>query len=277
MSLSENIKRIRLEKNMTQEQLAGRLGISAQAVSKWETSETYPDGSLLLPLAQELNVSLDELFDNKKVTVEDVSARIIRLFSETAECERMSLARTIGWQMEKGLFNCKMSIDVAYSSEELKERKLSSYILDDYGFTLVSNGPEPFFSVFPESEEGFGQFLKNKESLRKIFAALSSTDTMNAIIYLMKQKENYVFEPALLAKECGINEDSLARVLEELEFLDIIWVKEVALNGKTMLLCHSQSGHRLIALYLVASELLYNDGYCLQSHYRNTPLIAHTL
>lgn len=37
MSLSQNIKRLRLEKEMTQEQLASLLGVSAQAVSKWET------------------------------------------------------------------------------------------------------------------------------------------------------------------------------------------------------------------------------------------------
>ena len=43
MSLSENIKKFRLEKNLTQEQLAAKLCISAQAVSKWETSDTYPD------------------------------------------------------------------------------------------------------------------------------------------------------------------------------------------------------------------------------------------
>ena len=53
MSLSANIKRLRLEKNLTQEQLATKLGVSAQAVSKWETSETYPDGALLVPLANE--------------------------------------------------------------------------------------------------------------------------------------------------------------------------------------------------------------------------------
>ena len=62
MSLSGNIKRLRLEKNLTQEQLAAKLGVSAQAVSKWETSETYPDGALLVPLANELEGSLDVLF-----------------------------------------------------------------------------------------------------------------------------------------------------------------------------------------------------------------------
>ena len=64
MSLSETIKKYRLEKGYTQEQLGAALGLSAQAVSKWETSETYPDGALLVPLANTLGVSLDTLFGN---------------------------------------------------------------------------------------------------------------------------------------------------------------------------------------------------------------------
>ena len=40
MILSGNIKRLRLEKDMTQEQLATKLGVSAQAVSKWETGDS---------------------------------------------------------------------------------------------------------------------------------------------------------------------------------------------------------------------------------------------
>ncbi len=273
MSLSENIKRIRLEQNLTQEQLASRLGISAQAVSKWETSETYPDGSLLLPLAQELNVSLDELFNNHKVTMKDISARIIRLFSETPEREQMNLARDIGWQIEKGMFNCKLAIEGKYSPDELSEVRNSSYILNDYGFTHVSNGREPFFAVFPEPQEGFGYFLEEKERIRKVFAALSSPDTMNAILYLMGQKENYAFEPAFLAEECMIKEENLEQVLKELLFLGMIWSKDIMLNGTAKTLCHSCSGHEYIALFIMAQQLLYDGGYCFQSHYRNRELI----
>ena len=88
MSLSTNIKRLRQEKNLTQEQLAAKLGVSAQAVSKWETSETYPDGTLLVPLAQELDVSLDVLFDNNSVSMADISSRIMSLIYNTKAKEQ---------------------------------------------------------------------------------------------------------------------------------------------------------------------------------------------
>jgi len=60
--LAGNISRYRKDLSMTQESLAERLGITFQAVSKWETGQTLPDTSLLPKLAQTLNVSIDKLF-----------------------------------------------------------------------------------------------------------------------------------------------------------------------------------------------------------------------
>ena len=60
--LGANIMRLRKEKNMTQEQLANELGISYQAVSKWETGNSCPDISTLPLLADLFEVSIDELF-----------------------------------------------------------------------------------------------------------------------------------------------------------------------------------------------------------------------
>ena len=55
------ILRLRKEKNITQEQLAKMVGISAGAVSKWETGCSTPDISLLAPIARALNTSIDTL------------------------------------------------------------------------------------------------------------------------------------------------------------------------------------------------------------------------
>ena len=63
MEIGNKIKQLRYKSGLTQEQLASNLGISAQSVSKWETSVTMPDITLLPLLAGEFGVSIDELFD----------------------------------------------------------------------------------------------------------------------------------------------------------------------------------------------------------------------
>lgn len=273
MSLSGNIKRLRLEKNLTQEQLAVKLGISAQAVSKWETSETYPDGSLLVPLANELEVSLDELFGNNSVTMADISGRIVKLIHNTEANERFNVARDIGWQIERGLFNCRMEIEKKYDPNEIKNQKNASYILDDNGFTIVSNGKEPFFSVFPQPADGYGHFLNDKDDLQMIFAALSHTDTMNALSYLYCKPENYVFESSILAKSCNISSDKIESVLDDLFLLKVIRKRNLPINGVECTLYYSRPSHNLIALFIMAKEIGYMGPYSLQGHNRNTPFI----
>ncbi len=61
LKLGENIKRLRSQRELTQEQLADILGVSAQAVSRWENDTTYPDITLLPAIAAYFDVTLDEL------------------------------------------------------------------------------------------------------------------------------------------------------------------------------------------------------------------------
>ncbi len=72
MKVGSNIKRLRTAKNTTQEQLAVAMNVTSAAVSKWERGETYPDISLLQPLACFFGVTLDELmgYDHKKIQAE---------------------------------------------------------------------------------------------------------------------------------------------------------------------------------------------------------------
>ena len=61
MSFSENLKQIRKEHHLSQEELAALLDVSRQAVSKWESGQGYPEVEKLLLLSSKLNVSLDAL------------------------------------------------------------------------------------------------------------------------------------------------------------------------------------------------------------------------
>jgi len=61
MLIAKNLRKLRLDKGLTQEELAERLGVTGQAVSKWEREECYPDITLLPGLANCFDVSVDEL------------------------------------------------------------------------------------------------------------------------------------------------------------------------------------------------------------------------
>lgn len=60
-TLGQRIQRLRKNANLTQEDVAARLNISSQAVSKWENDNSAPDLSVLLELAEMLGVTTDEL------------------------------------------------------------------------------------------------------------------------------------------------------------------------------------------------------------------------
>jgi len=63
MNLSDNLKKIRKEHNLSQEQLAEKLGVSRQSVSKWESGTAYPEMEKMLQLCQLFNLNIDELLN----------------------------------------------------------------------------------------------------------------------------------------------------------------------------------------------------------------------
>ncbi len=72
MSIGQNIKKFRKEKGYTQRELAELVGVSVQAISKWETDTGAPDISLIVPLASALEISTDALFSYEfSVKLED--------------------------------------------------------------------------------------------------------------------------------------------------------------------------------------------------------------
>ena len=77
MRIGGHIAALRKAKGLTQEQLAAQLGVTAPAVSKWETDSSYPDITLLCPLARALGINVDELLQfEEKPSNQEVVAHI---------------------------------------------------------------------------------------------------------------------------------------------------------------------------------------------------------
>ncbi len=75
--LSENIKRLRRENNLTQETLAEFLGVTFQSVSNWERGESYPDITILPEIAGFFKVSIEELLGVNKAEDEENIKRLL--------------------------------------------------------------------------------------------------------------------------------------------------------------------------------------------------------
>lgn len=84
MSFGARLQQVRKKNNLSQEGLAEMLGVSRQAVSKWELGEGYPEVDKLLILSKKLGVSLDGLFGEEGATEhtgEDRPSATIRIIS----------------------------------------------------------------------------------------------------------------------------------------------------------------------------------------------------
>ena len=80
MTIGANIKRLRSAKNITQEQLSVAMNVTCAAVSKWERGETYPDITLLQPLAYFFGVTLDELMGYNQEKIQMDIDEVITLY-----------------------------------------------------------------------------------------------------------------------------------------------------------------------------------------------------
>ena len=75
---SAAIRQLREKQNLTQAELAEKIGVSSKTISKWETAKGLPDISLLQPLAQALGISVIELMNGEHITNQNISANMRR-------------------------------------------------------------------------------------------------------------------------------------------------------------------------------------------------------
>lgn len=143
MKIGEVIRKYRKAKQMTQEEMANRLGVTTPAVNKWENGNTMPDITLLAPIGRLLGASLDELLSFRDELTEDEIREILR----DAEQKSMSESPDTAFQWIKGTVqkypNCELLIlSLAMQLEGLltsENQEYQEFILSCYERLLESN------------------------------------------------------------------------------------------------------------------------------------------
>ena len=82
VKIGKFIASLRKGKNMTQEQFAQKMGVSINAVSKWERGISFPDVSLFKKICNELNISIEELINGEKDNSDEAKEKALNKISD---------------------------------------------------------------------------------------------------------------------------------------------------------------------------------------------------
>ncbi len=135
MSLGKVIRKYRKIKNLTQEEMAVRLGVTAPAVNKWENENSYPDITLLAPIARLLDISLDTLLSFREdLTAEEINEIICEADLKLKE---NSYAEAFAWAKKKleQYPNCEqliLNIAVIFDAQRLVQEISNEAEYDEY-------------------------------------------------------------------------------------------------------------------------------------------------
>lgn len=88
--IGEKIKQIRRERDLTQDEVASALGISYQAISKWERNDGYPDITILPALANYFGITVDELIGMNEIAAQDRLNQINQQYEKNRVAKRHS-------------------------------------------------------------------------------------------------------------------------------------------------------------------------------------------
>ena len=165
---SKNLKRLRLAKNLTQEQAAEALGVSTQTVSRWECNTTLPDVTVLPKIAALYCVTIDDLYKETSIAYENYASRLCSVFEAShkpedfmqAEIEYRKLLKSGEYTMEDlrsyAILHQYMMQVCRDKAEEIFDRILKKGPEDD---------PETFWSAQRQKVFFLWELGRNQESI----------------------------------------------------------------------------------------------------------------
>ncbi len=238
MTFGENIRKYRTKLNLTQEELAEKIGISGQAVSKWETNDSFPDTAILPDIADTLGVSLDMLFGRKTVTRDAMAQSIfdyLRSEDVTEQEERLyELLRAAAFAFNNLSWN-----DVAWCEEDVATHCFpatdnSCFLChhNDTALGMFSKYPTfPYAAFLREPKEGFASLFTEKAM--QYLESLGDRDVLRCVTELLKRRDCFV-ETAVLLRDAGVVPEKEEEIFEKMKsFGHLVRLRKVEINGTT--------------------------------------------
>lgn len=252
-NIGETIAILRKEAGLTQETLANRLGVSSQAVSKWETGTTMPDIMLLPLIADTFDTDIDRLFgrkvkfNNKKLTKENIHEEMYNSFFEIMQHF---------WCQYEGKDEVDVTEDAKKAREAIKKFTNSQTMVVS---NFEGNG------VFADCDIALA-FNRDKDEILKIFdddsawnvfKRLSDGETRKIFKFIVQNREKS-FTASFISAKCDIELQSVERALGHLLAMNLLGRKDVDTGDGIIYVYFAWGMHKLLLFYsmlTIASRL----------------------
>ena len=213
MQIGEVIRKYRKQQNMTQEEMAYRLGVTTPAVNKWENGNSMPDIMLLAPIARLLNISLDTLLSfQEELTEKEINEIVIRINEhfkkhsfEHVFQEAKKMIETYP-NCERLIWQIAVILDAQrLFGNNLETEKYDDYILKCYIRVLESKGKQALiYSKTDRREEAY----KAYEEL--LFSGYQTLSAVFQSIYTLAMQDNYLDKAHKMVEK----QQEIARIFE---------------------------------------------------------------
>ena len=225
-TIGKNIARLRKENKMTQEELASRIGVSAQALSKWENGNNMPDIMMLPTLAEIFGVKIDDLFSADCVSGSELDFdNVPKHVYDTAYDDVFGAFK----RFEKG--------EDLWDESEHKRLYKESKTNDEYHSGIVAyerngNRRTASGSVYIDSSVALA-FNKNADEAAKLLKSEQAAKALSAladlsvraILFCLTERPETTFK--LIVKKTGLENDKVKAALAKLQDLLLVSARNV--------------------------------------------------
>ena len=227
MSFATTLQTLRKKAGLTQEQLASKFGVSAQAVSKWENG-SFPEGDLIPKIADEFGVSIDYLYgrEERKVSLEQQVVSTLTSLEKEGRGKKdydfwklyMEQVQRLIWAFHVGAWSeNNYYFERPRTPEDIGET--DSAVLNKYGYSFMRLNKDHEYYIFlrqPEGEEGFLKWLPKTEKIAPVLNILADPESARVLLYMYTLKSHEYAVAETVSKETGVPKEKVVKTLETL-------------------------------------------------------------
>ena len=211
------IAKMRKEKNMTQQDLAEKMGVSVNAVSKWERGLSFPDVSLYKDICKELDINIEELINGEKDTSDEAKEKAIIKTVRSKEIINKKFKRITIISIIIILLLIAICIFLYKKNDDSVYDYYYSYATNDwYNTSLVINKKIPAgISVYSTKEEAINAFPKNELSVKPFLIMHRMYKDTILESYIMFNKDGKYYRIRGGYKASNINDNEILEIQEQ--------------------------------------------------------------